>query len=251
MRSGRSFSESVFSIKPLVIKTALERVRPKDFLFYFDADMFFFKSIIIEDDLFREYSVYLSKHIFRSSLESHSKYGVMNAGFVGFQKNDSGRDALDWWLARCNEECSIRSDGETYADQKYLEVIPKLFEDCKVFADLGINQGMWAMQHDFAIEKGPRINGCEITCFHFHGLRVYRRYFAFTDLYRYGRNGSEGDISKFIYSPYFRQLEVNYEFGRRYLPDNFPSIRQLLKPGSIHFLIRKRFTCGSSGILFS
>ena len=79
-------------------------------------------------------SVVLTPH--RFSLPEFLAYepsvGRFNAGFVAFNNVRDGREALNWWMNRCLEGCPARPDGDRYADQKYLNAIPKMFRDVAV-----------------------------------------------------------------------------------------------------------------------
>jgi hypothetical protein len=227
VEKGRSFKEAIFTVKPAIIKEAIKFTDVDDLLLYVDADLFFFREL--GEYMLGEGDVYLSRHLYREGLESHKKYGEFNAGFVGFRQNTNGIDALDWWIRRCMENCSMEVSDNHFADQKYLEVLPRMFPNVHIIANILINQSMWAIsKHNLKFSEIDNLK--HLICFHFHGVKSFRR-FVYLDIDRYGWMFGFRTIKKAIYLPYVKALERNLEVCKPTLLDQkrFPGKLKTLR----------------------
>lgn len=226
---GRSFAESVYSVKPEIIQSAYSLLQEKDLLLYCDSDMYFFADF--PTDFFQQASVLIFEHIFAPDNIQNVKYGRYNAGLIGFRKNAVGANVLNWWRQKCRENCSTVLTTDTFSDQKYLEYFTNISDSVVVVRDVSLNQSMWMIEDDSIIEFGPKVNRKLIVCFHFHGLRAYTD-LIYTDLFRYGVPKAKRLIFKFIYKPYLNTL------GRYYSQSGSFLAKKRLSPSS---LLRFRF----------
>lgn len=211
---GRDNKEAIWAVKPLIIRSAILNCERGDLLFYCDADLFFFRSIGMAQMVG---DVILSKQMFQESFKTHSKYGIYSAGFVGFKRTLHGVNALDWWIQRCQESTKSDLSKGIYADQKYLDQIPLLFSNVQILENISINQGLWALDKNTRIEKGPKIENEQIELFHFHGVRLSKLLIQ-TDIRRYSSDIDSNAVFRFIYKPYLEVLRRKIRKHRKYLP---------------------------------
>lgn len=78
--------------------------------------------------------------------------GLYNAGLVGATR--AGLPALEWWHRACVCACEFRPDRSVYYDQKYLDLLPLLFDGVKVSGDRRYNVGGWRMDDFLATCSG-------------------------------------------------------------------------------------------------
>lgn len=231
--AGRSFAESVYSVKPNIIQSAYSMLTEGDVLLYCDSDIYFFENF--PADLFEGADALIFEHIFAVKNIQNVKYGKFNAGLVGFRKSKVGSELLDWWSEKCNENCTIVLTESTFSDQKYLEQFPGFSNSVITIRRESINQSLWIIDENSKIEFGPKYNGGSIICFHFHGLRASRN-LIFTDLFRYGVPKSRKAILEYIYSPYISTLSKHYPICAPFLQRKKLPLRALFR---MRFLYKK------------
>jgi hypothetical protein len=78
-------------------------------------------------------------------------YGIFNAGFVAASR--SARPILDWWQEACLFACRIDKHCGMFVDQKYLDLLPVLFDGVRVSRNRRLNVGGWRLE-DFLHEHG-------------------------------------------------------------------------------------------------
>ena len=117
-------------------------------IIYVDNDTYFYNNPQILFDLLNTNTLLLTPHFYDSNpnknqnwLEANFKVGLYNAGFMGVNKN--AINALQWW-----SECCLYNIKKSYwrglfDDQKYLDLIPILFDDVMVVKHRGCNLAGW------------------------------------------------------------------------------------------------------------
>lgn len=224
---GRSKAEAIFTVKPLIMEIAIKNIDWGDFIFYCDADLYFFKQMPSSIGI-KNRVVVLSEHLFRTSLSSYLQYGKFNAGFVGIRHNHDGLSVLEWWKNKCIESCSKEVKADSFADQKYLEQIASFESRIEVISSKAINQSLWMIDRKSRISKGPQIDGEEIICFHFHGLKAFTTAVA-PDFLRYGKLHQSRKVLNEIYRPYVDQLLKNKDITQSFLDRDERSFRDFMK----------------------
>jgi hypothetical protein len=66
------------------------------------------------------------------SVEEEKKYGVYDAGLIGFKRNEIGLECLYQWKKDCIQWCFNKVEEDRWLEQKYLEKWPHLFSGVKV-----------------------------------------------------------------------------------------------------------------------
>jgi hypothetical protein len=102
--------------------------------------------------------------------------GVYNGGFIGVSQRESARLFLDWWADRMHTHCEHDVRQGLHYDQRWLDLVPGLFDDVHVVRDGGCNVAHWnlperdvtLMPSDTRATHGP----CRF--FHFSGFEPER-----------------------------------------------------------------------------
>ena len=81
-------------------------------------------------------------------MEANLRVGLYNGGFVGAGKK--GIPALEWWAKCCIYNIKKSYRRGLFDDQKYLDLLPVLFENIHVLKHKGCNVAGWN------IETSPR-----------------------------------------------------------------------------------------------
>lgn len=125
---GTQYSQYVWTLTPYFVNYVLHRfIRPDQFLFYVDADIFFLQhpSVILEVVGDKSFGVHTHRFgVNRRKIDT----GWFNVGVTVFRKNSVGMVISDlWksWLLDWNNP--YREEYGTCGDQKYIELLVDLF----------------------------------------------------------------------------------------------------------------------------
>ncbi len=115
---------------------------------YVDNDIFFFNDFSFLFEKLNTKSVLLTPHFYEANpeknqnwLEANFRVGLYNAGFIG--ANSEAIPILDWW-----EKCCLYNMKKSYLrglfdDQKYLDLVPVLFDNIEIVKHRGCNLAGW------------------------------------------------------------------------------------------------------------
>lgn len=235
---SRKYSESIFSLKPHALSYVMHGIPPNDWAVYIDADLYIRRwPAIMRDSELMQTSYFISKHRFSKKNSGLRQYGDYNAGLVGFKKDNNGISALRWWQDSCDRKVDLKLTFEAYADQGYLNLLPKKFKGSLLLDSGKINQGMW---NSPPRKPSELVAVIQWEIFHFHGFRINKEYF-FTDLNRYSYNIINLLYFAWIYLPYIAHTRKTiHELDKvGAVPDN-----DKLPQDSIYRILRLRLTFG-------
>jgi hypothetical protein len=173
VKESRSRAEYYFTIKSFFISLVLESLPEGLLLTYIDADMFFFSRLDTDDPAIMKCSIMLSPHRFPPNGLFRECFGIYNAGMVSVRRDARGDAFLAWWREQCIDWCYDRVEDGRFADQKYLDQVPRRFDGVGLFSRKGINLAPWNLGNIAVGLHGGRLmaDGDPLTLFHFHGLR--------------------------------------------------------------------------------
>jgi hypothetical protein len=103
--------------------------------------------------------------------------------------------------------------SDVFGDQKYLDLFSTIYSNTYVYKNLGINAAPWNC-YDVTLGKSGQlyINGNDLICFHFSGLKASGNKFI-AGYHRY-KIRPKSQIKLNIYIPYARQLyAINKSFN--------------------------------------
>lgn len=144
VRALRSRLEYYFSCTPALPLFILKNYPDVDVVTYLDADLFFFSSLlpVMERTSLCSILVVGLRHP-DSWTDASEKYGRYNVGFISWRNDEHGRACLEWWRLRCIEWCFDRIENDLFADQKYLDQWPLLFQRVHELDLKGANLAFW------------------------------------------------------------------------------------------------------------
>jgi hypothetical protein len=135
-----------WACKPLLLIHLLERGIEK--VIYVDNDIYFYKSTNFIFEHLEENSVLLTPHFYLADptqrqywLEANFRVGLYNGGFIGVNKD--ALSALHWWAACCEYNVKKASWRGLFDDQKYLDLLPILFDSVFILKHKGCNVASW------------------------------------------------------------------------------------------------------------
>jgi hypothetical protein len=145
--------------------------------------------------------------------------GVYNLGFLGLRRSDETTRLLQWWEECLSMGCRARPDLGLFVDQKWMDLVPALFDGVRILRDSGHNVAYWNL--DQRTLTGTATTGyCsqkEPLCFfHFSGysplhpesLMSYRGQFVLPPI--------EGTLAELLEDYRQRLLAQGYSASRQW-----------------------------------
>lgn len=208
VKADRSTVEYYFTLTPCLPHFLLQN-QDLDEITYLDADMVFFAS---PEALFTEAgaaSVIITPHRFSKALEAQraklETYGLYNVSWLTFRAKGSGGECLAWYRQACLEWCFDRVEGDRYADQKYLEAFPRLFDGVHIMVHNGGGVAPWNLAGARLEEKNgcPHIDGVPLIFYHAQAFSHLWGPFYASGGYEY-RMSPAPEQKALIFRPYIR-----------------------------------------------
>ena len=152
------------------------------YLVYLDPDIFVYAPLNPVFDLLCEASAVMTPHLTLPSAERIASYeqevlfnGTYNLGFLAVLNCSEAILLLQWWDRRCLE--NGYSEGRTglFVDQKWMNLVPALFDGIAMCKHPGCNFAAWNLEERRLSTVGNqyRVNGAHELCFfHFSGIAV-------------------------------------------------------------------------------
>ncbi len=218
-QTNRSRIEFFFTCSPCLPWYLFHKYPNIDLLTYVDADIYFFHD---PEEVFTEFgdrSVGIIEHRFAPHLQASASRGIYNVGWLSFRNDENGLACLQWWRERCVEWCYDRLEGDRYADQKYLDVWPKKFQNVAVLQHKGANLAPWNIVN-YVIRKdreGLWVDDQRLVFYHFHALKQPSRWFFNSNLSVYG-TPPYPCVRQDIYAPYVKILQRETQRVMSFLP---------------------------------
>lgn len=98
------------------------------------------------------------------------RFGAYNLGFIAVRNNDLGRSFAEWWAAQLHRACYDDTAAGLFTDQRYIDLVPGLFDGVMIMRDPGCNVASWNLStRRLAIgsDGGIRVNGAPLRFMHF------------------------------------------------------------------------------------
>ena len=171
--------EATTALKPYFCEHLFKAYNMKK-LIYLDSDIYIITKMDELDNLLEEYSIILTPHItkqipfdgFQPDEIVFLKLGVFNTGFIGISNMKETLNFLSWWKKRL-WIFGISSVAEgLFADQKWIDLVPNLFDKVYILKNPGYNVGYWNLhERKFSLSGKKILVYCNLLkFFHFSGF---------------------------------------------------------------------------------
>jgi hypothetical protein len=206
-KENRNWVEYIFTCTPSLLLYVLNNYPEVDILTYIDADIFLLQSPEPLFEEFEGYSIMIDAHRFHKNHIDQEQYGKFNVGFIMFRRDHSAIDSLSWWRQRCIEWCYDKVEGDKFADQKYLDQFPILFNNVRILQTPSASLAPWNVANfQFQISENTFFaNGTPVIFFHFQGFKIINSFLYEAKLRGYG--GMPSKYRKWLYSRYIANLQ--------------------------------------------
>ena len=97
--------------------------------------------------------------------------GTYNLGFLAAVNSPTVKLFLDWWQEKLYDQCVVDLAQGLFVDQRWIDLVPGLFERVSILRDSGFNVAYWNLSHRAIVraEAGIEVNGSPLVFFHFSG----------------------------------------------------------------------------------
>lgn len=141
---------------------------------FLDSDMEVISPLEDLPHRFNRSSILLSpQHMYKGMEYDNFKYGVYNAGLIGVSRTPDGLGFIKWWKKRLERHSYFGDYDTLFAEQKWLNLVPSLFDGVEVIKHPGYNIAGW----NFPERKISRtsngkytVNGETLYVFHYHSI---------------------------------------------------------------------------------
>lgn len=145
LRARYSVLELATAVKPFLLRRLLERVER---LLYLDPDIEVFDALEPLFAALETKAILLTPHILKPvddgkmpDEKTFLQCGAYNLGFIGVSRRAG--PMLAWWEERCRKYCLVEAGQSLFVDQKWIDLVPGMFEGVEIVADPSYNVAYW------------------------------------------------------------------------------------------------------------
>lgn len=213
-KKNRTLIEYYFTCTPSLPLFILRNYSEVDLITYLDADLFFFADpAALYEEMFGG-AIAIIGHHFPPNLRHLEQHGIYNVGWLSFKRGAQAFACLQRWREQCIRWCYDRIDEGRFADQKYLDNWPNLFQDVVLLSHKGANLAPWNLGNYIIHRDGNclRVDDELLIFFHFHGFKQIENWLYDPGLTFYDVKPSKL-VLRDIYGLYIKALlDVKWQF---------------------------------------
>ena len=165
------------NVKPTFL---LKLLGQYDKVAYIDPDISVYRPLDIIFDRLDTSSAVITPHIVSPMNDSFKPgevdfllNGQFNLGFIAVRSDERGVAMMKWWEARCLEQGYNEPAKGLFVDQKWINLLPCLFDGVYIEKAPGCNMAYWNLHERSLAKQGADwvVNGsAPLYFFHFSGL---------------------------------------------------------------------------------
>jgi hypothetical protein len=178
VKTQRKPVEYFFTISPCLPLYLLEKHEQIDMITQVDADIYFYQSPKVLFDELGDNSVLICSHNFSERNKHLEIWGKYNVVFNAFKRTNNGLACLKWWREQCIAWCHDYENNGRFADQKYMEQFPILFDEIIISKNKGANVAAFNIDNYTITQQHKRYKVDEelIVFYHFQHLHKLNKY---------------------------------------------------------------------------
>ena len=103
--------------------------------------------------------------------------GTYNLGFIALKRSAATEKLLGWWEKKLLRDCVVDIPRGLFTDQKWIDLVPGIFERTSIVRHPGWNVAYWNLKHRHVEERDGRflVNGQQLFFFHFSGFDAQQK----------------------------------------------------------------------------
>ncbi len=165
------------AIKPWVIQALFDRGYER--VVYFDPDIKVYGPVDAILSRLDDADILLTPHLTgqlddgrHPSELSILQSGSYNLGFIALARSEVSRRFVAWWQTKLLRDCVVDIPRGLFTDQKWIDLVPGMYERVAIERDPGWNVAYWNLNHR-RVERSAgafRVDGRPLLFFHFSGF---------------------------------------------------------------------------------
>jgi hypothetical protein len=169
--------ELCFASKPWALAEMFRRGFAR--AIYFDADIAVYSSLQPMQEMLDAATILLTPHFAEPPADGGGsgeidivQAGAYNAGFVGLSRGATAESFLSWWQGKLLHDCRVDVDRGYVGDQRWLDLVPGMFDGVRIVRNPGWNVGHWNLDRRPVTNANGelRVGGEPLVFFHYSGL---------------------------------------------------------------------------------
>jgi hypothetical protein len=171
--------ELCMSLKPTLLRYVMDRCG-EDRVVYLDSDVLLFRPLDELRHSLEDAAILLTPHLTVRPPDDGDhltervvlRAGSVNAGVIAARRSPEATEVLDWWASKLRRHCRVDSAGALFGDQKWLDLVPGMFDAVRLLRDDTYNVGHWNIStRTIDVCNGVyTVNGRPLAVFHFSGF---------------------------------------------------------------------------------
>lgn len=186
MAFNYSIVELCTAIKPFCFQYILSQQVQQ--AVYLDPDINTYASLSPVFDSLNNCNILLTPHL--TSLVSDSKRpnevdilraGTYNLGFIGVSKRKESSRFLSWWSERLKTQCIASPDKGLFVDQKWIDLVPGLFDGVNISRNPGLNIAYWNLAQRLIVRNDDdtlSVGSEPVIFIHYSGINPKKKEFS-------------------------------------------------------------------------
>jgi glycosyltransferase involved in cell wall biosynthesis len=168
--------EANTAVKPYLLEHLMSQGAER--LLYLDPDIQLFGRLELVEEALGQSNIVLTPHL-TAPIEDDRlpdelaimRSGSYNLGFLGLAKSNTSETFLRWWEERIFDRCVSRVEQGLFVDQKWIDLVPGMFDGVHILTDPGYNVAYWNLHcRELRVSDGISVNGRPLAFFHFSGI---------------------------------------------------------------------------------
>ena len=172
-----SILELCTAVKPYAFEYLFKSQAP-DRIVYLDPDIKIYSPLSQITETLGTADIVLTPHL-TASLDDDKRpaeidilrAGAYNLGFIAISRSRNSASFLTWWQERLYDHCVVDLPRGLFVDQRWVDLVPGMFEKVAVVREAGYNVAYWNLSHRVVSlsENGYQVGGSPLAFFHFSG----------------------------------------------------------------------------------
>ena len=168
------------AMKPYLISLLMDRGYSK--VIYFDPDIKIFGPLTEMLSYLDNYNILLTPHLTNTICDDKSpgelqilQAGSYNLGYIGLSASEETRKLVAWWQEKLFKDCVVDLPRGLFVDQKWMDLVPSMFDGVKIVRDNGWNTAYWNLSHRTVTKTQDNtffVNGVPLIFFHYSGYSI-------------------------------------------------------------------------------
>lgn len=166
------------AVKPYAFSWLFQKYKK---VVYLDPDIYAYRQFTeVEDAFERGYNFILTPHLLDFYPNDGKipdeplimQCGIFNLGFIALKRVDDTIKMINWWANKLEKQCISDVSSGFFVDQKWIDLIPGIFDHVYILKHDGYNVAYWNINHRKISRMGDDyiVNGLPLVFFHFSGV---------------------------------------------------------------------------------